>query len=228
MAFQPIIDAHEKKIYSHEALVRGVNNESAWSIISQVKEDNLYQFDQACRVKAIELASRLNMDSYLNINFLPNAVYKPEACIRTTMEACKEYNFPNSKVILEVTEGEKVKDPVHMLNIFKKYRDIGLLTAIDDFGEGYSSLNLLAEFQPDFVKLDRKLISGIDSDEVKQKIVKAINQLSSDLGIKLEAEGVETKGEFSCLLSIGVRYYQGYYFCKPVFEGLGEVDFSLW
>ncbi len=224
MAFQPIVDVKEKKIFSHEALVRGVNNESAYSILEKAK-NNLYQFDQACRVKAIQLASKLKMDTHLNINFLPNAVYKPETCIRTTMEASRTFGFPYQKIILEVTENERVLDSQHLISIFKKYRELGLLTAMDDFGEGYSGLTLLSEFQPEYIKLDRKLISSIDTDSVKQKIVRNMQNMASDLGINLEAEGVETKEEYLCLVELGVRYMQGYYFCRPVWEGLGEVSF---
>ena len=69
MAYQPIFDLDHKKVFAHEALVRGTNGESAYSILSKVNDENRYRFDQACRVKAIELASRLKMDSLLSINF---------------------------------------------------------------------------------------------------------------------------------------------------------------
>ena len=77
MAYQPIFDLDNKNIFAHEALVRGINNESAYSILSKVNDENRYRFDQACRVKAIELASRLSMKTFLSINFLPNAIYNP-------------------------------------------------------------------------------------------------------------------------------------------------------
>ena len=83
MAFQPIIHCSERRIFGYEALVRGLNNESAYSIISQVNDDNRYRFDQLCRIKAIALAAKLQMSSMLSINFLPNAIYQPERCIRT-------------------------------------------------------------------------------------------------------------------------------------------------
>lgn len=226
MAFQPIVDVVEKKIFSHEALVRGVNGESAGFILSQVNEKQLYQFDQACRVKAIELASRLKMDSYLNINFLPNAVYKPETCIKTTIEACKTFGFPMQRIILEVTEAEKVDNKDHLINIFREYRKMGLLTALDDFGEGYSGLNMLAEFQPDYIKLDRKLISDVDKDSIRQRIVHSIVSLCKNIGIHFEAEGIETYEEYSYLQSIGVRYMQGFYFSKPILEGVGNISWN--
>ena len=89
MAFQPIVDTRAGTIFGHEALVRGTAGEGAGSILSKVDADNRYWFDQQCRVKAIELASRLfpaGGDTKLSINFLPNAVYEPRACIRQTLE----------------------------------------------------------------------------------------------------------------------------------------------
>ena len=145
MAYQPIFDIQNKTVFAQEALVRGVNNESAYSILSKVNDENRYRFDQACRVRAIELAARLKIDTFLSINFLPNAIYNPETCIRTTMEASEKFNFHKDRIIFEVTEGEKVEDHAHLLSIIKEYKRQGIKTAIDDFGAGYSGLNLLAE-----------------------------------------------------------------------------------
>src|SRR5690606_6996994 len=78
MAFQPIVDIRTRQTFAQEALVRGVQGESAGSILAKVSEQNIYQFDQACRVKAIEMASRVGVDSLLSINFYPNAVYRAE------------------------------------------------------------------------------------------------------------------------------------------------------
>jgi EAL domain-containing protein (putative c-di-GMP-specific phosphodiesterase class I) len=227
MAFQPIVDVENKSIYSHEALVRGVNGEGAGWVLNQVTSEMLYKFDQACRVKAIELASKLKIDTYLNINFLPNAVYKPETCIRTTLEACEEYGFPIQKIIFEVTEHEKVYEYSHLVNIFKEYKKIGFKTAIDDFGEGYSGIGLLVEFQPDMIKIDRKIIDGISKSPVKKSIVNGILNIAKDLGILVEVEGIEEKEDYIFLKDLGVRLFQGFYFAKPVFEGIGKIDEKL-
>lgn len=222
MAFQPIVDFQSKKIFAQEALVRGLNQESAYEIISQVNDGNRYKFDQMCRVKAVHLAAKLKVDTFLSINFLPNAVYRPENCLRTTIKAANENNFPLEKIIFEITEVEKVLDNSHLKNIVTEYRRQGLKTAIDDFGAGYSGLNRLSIFQPDFLKLDMELIRDIDTSSVKQIILKGIIQIASDLGIVLIAEGVETKNELDALQNFGINLLQGYYFAKPSFESLAE------
>lgn len=228
MAFQPIIDIESQSIFGYEALVRGVNNEGAHTILSQLNESNRYRFDQAIRVKAIELAKSLGIENMLSINFLPNAVYRPETCIRATLEAAKEMNFPTDQIIFEVTEGEKVLDHDHLKEIFIEYKKHNFTTAIDDFGAGYAGLNLLADWQPDIVKLDMALTRGIDTDRVRRALVSAIITACNELGIAVIAEGVETKEECLTLANQGIRLFQGYLFARPGFESLPSISDEIW
>ena len=211
-AYQPIVDFSSRTIFGHETLVRWINGESAASILAQVNDSNRYRFYQLCRVKALQVAARLGMLEFLSINFLPNAVYKPDVCIRTTFEAAREYNFPIEKIIFEVTEGERVQDRPHLVTIFQQYRNFDFRTAIDDFGAGYASLNLLSEYQPDILKIDMGLIRNIDTDKARQAIVKGIALIGQELDIQLLAEGIETRAERDFLFSIGIDLMQGYWF----------------
>ncbi len=227
-AYQPIVDLQARTTFAHEALVRGPNGESAYSVLSKVNDDNRYTFDQACRVKAVKGAAELNMQELLSINFLPNAVYQPEACIQSTFEAARLYNFPIERIIFEVAEAEQVMDRPHLVNIFREYRRFGFNTAIDDFGAGYAGLNLLAEYQPDFLKIDMGLTRNIDQNLPRQSIVKGIVAICRDLGVNVVAEGIETKAERDFLYSVGIHLMQGYLFCKPAFQAIGEVDADAW
>jgi EAL domain-containing protein (putative c-di-GMP-specific phosphodiesterase class I) len=100
------------------------------------------------------------------------------------------------------------------------HRAAGLRVAIDDFGAGHSGLNLLADFQPDMIKLDMKLLRGIDHQAPRQSIVRALLAMCRELGIEVVAEGVETLGEFRWFEAQGVQLFQGYLFARPAFEGL--------
>jgi EAL domain-containing protein (putative c-di-GMP-specific phosphodiesterase class I) len=222
MAFQPIVDISRKRIYAYEALVRGPEGQSAGSVLAQVDATNRYAFDQQCRVRAIELAAQLYPDSdniNLSINFMPNAVYEPRACIRLTLATAERVGFPLDRIIFEFTEDEKL-DTAHVLNILETYKKIGFKTAIDDFGAGYAGLGLLTKFQPDIVKLDMDLVRGIDSDSVKQTVVKHTLGMLQDLGITPLCEGIESAEEAAMLQDLGVDLIQGYYFAKPAFEAL--------
>ncbi len=227
-AYQPIVNVATRVVFAHEALVRGPNGESAYSVLAQVNDENRYAFDQACRVKAVKTAAELGMQELLSINFLPNAVYQPEACIRTTLEAARKYNFPTENIIFEVTEGEKVLDRQHLVNIFSAYRRMGFRTAIDDFGAGYAGLNLLAEYQPHIIKIDMDLVRDIDHIQAKQAIMEGVVLICKKLGVEVLAEGIETKAERDFLLSAGINLMQGYLFCKPAFKALGKIDEDAW
>lgn len=222
MAFQPIVNINDGGIFAHEALVRGPEGQGAGTVLRQVDEGNRYAFDQKCRVKAIELAARLfgrENQTKLSINFMPNAVYEPRACIRVTLETAMKTGFPVDRIIFEFTENEQL-DTKHVLHILRTYRAMGFSTAIDDFGAGHAGLALLTQFQPDIVKLDMELIRGIDTDQAKRIILKHTLHMLRELGITPLCEGVETVEELEVLRDLGVSLVQGYLLAKPAFEQL--------
>jgi EAL domain-containing protein (putative c-di-GMP-specific phosphodiesterase class I) len=225
MAFQPIIDVSAGTVFAHEALVRGTDGSSAQAVLDAVDEENRYAFDQACRIKALECASAAALPALVSINFMPNAVYNPEHCLRATLAAAERVNWPLSRIVFEVTEQEEITDHQHLLSILETYRARGFLTAIDDFGAGYAGLNLLADFQPDLLKLDMGLIRKIDTDRVRQRIVQHVVRLCEDIGVTIIAEGVETQGEFAVLRDMGISLQQGFLFARPAVGTLPDIYF---
>jgi len=225
MAFQPIVDIETETIFAYEALVRGPNDESAYSILSQVTEENMYSFDQSCRIKAIETAAKIGLlekKALLSINFLPNAIYTPAACIRATLEVAEKTDFPLDRLIFEITETEKVKDTASLKNIVEEYKKQGFQTAIDDFGSGFAGLNLLSEFQPDIIKVDMELIRDIDKKDVNKILLGSIITVCQSLNITIIAEGIETVEEMTTLKNMGIKLHQGYLYAKPAFEALPD------
>lgn len=223
MAFQPIVSAADGSIFAYEALVRGENGEGAGTVLSRVTEENRYAFDQACRRTAIGSAASLglaDLGARLSINFMPNAVYKAEACIRLTLETARETGFPLSSIIFEFTEDEMIRDTGHVKDIVRAYQSYGFLTALDDFGAGYAGLGLLANFQTDIVKLDMDLVRNVDTDRARRAIVRGIVLMAKDLGITLIAEGIETAGEHAALCDLGIDHLQGYVIARPGFMSL--------
>ncbi|GLK79999.1 EAL domain-containing protein [Methylopila turkensis] len=215
MAFQPIIDVTDGSVFAYEALVRGANGEGAAAVLAHVTPDTRFAFDQLCRRTAVEAAARLGIQSLVSINFMPNAVYEPALCLGTTLAAAQRHGFPIDNIMFEVTEGEKIEDRPHLTRILAEYKRQGFTTAIDDFGAGHSGLNLLAEFQPDVVKLDMDLIRGIDGSRVRQAILASMMSLAEAIGMSVVAEGIETVEEYACLKSMGVTLMQGYLFARP-------------
>jgi len=222
-AFQPVVDIGAGEIVAYEALVRGPKGEGAGTVLAQVSDENRYPFDQACRVRAIALAAELGCQQRLNINFMPNAIYRPELCIRTTIDAAERYRFPVDRITFEFIESEEVNDKSHLREIVRAYRALGLRTALDDFGAGYAGLNLLAEMPTDYLKLDRLLLQEIHNNTTRQAIIDGMVLICQRLGITLVAEGVETVDEYRWLYDAGIRLFQGYYFARPGFEQLPSV-----
>jgi EAL domain-containing protein (putative c-di-GMP-specific phosphodiesterase class I) len=223
MAFQPIVDIETGRAFAYEALVRTPEGGAAAEVLRHVTPENRYAFDQSCRVKAIELAARAGLigtGARLSINFLPNAVYSPKACIRLTLATARATQFPTERLLFEFTENEPMLDPDHVADIVRTYAEMGFGTALDDFGAGHAGLSLLAKFQPEVIKLDMELIRGIDASMPRRVIVQNLVRMCRDLGIVLIAEGIETVGEYDTLRLLGLRYFQGFLFARAGFERL--------
>jgi EAL domain-containing protein (putative c-di-GMP-specific phosphodiesterase class I) len=219
-AYQPIVDARARKTVSYEALVRGRAAESAFKVFQKVQTENMHSFDANCRVAAVELACRLGNPCDLNLNCLPQGLFSAEESLLSTIQAANSNNFALDRITLEVTEGEVIEDQALFAQLLDEYRGMGMKLSIDDFGAGHSGLNLLADFQPDQLKVDMKLVRSIATMGARQSIVRAIIGVCGDLGIDLIAEGVETVDEYAWFADHGVRLFQGYLFAKPGFECL--------
>lgn len=219
-AFQPIVDATAQQVFAHEALIRGPQGESAASVLESISPASLHVFDRDARIKAITMAHGLGMPGLLSLNLLPQALDTVPDAIDSMLEAANRLGIPLRRLILEVTEGEVIHDTRRFADQVNRYRAKGVRLASDDFGAGYSGLNLLADFQPDVIKLDMKLVRGIDTHGPRQAIVRAVIQACDDLGIEVIAEGVETESEYHWFRRVGVRLYQGYFFGRPAFEAM--------
>ena len=222
-AFQPIVNVRNREIISFEALVRGPNGESSASVFAQVPKCHMPRFDEICRRKAIYLASRLRIPNRLNLNIAPESIYEVDLNITATFRASIQSGIPVENIVFETLETENLTDQRNLLKYLQIIQDFGFKTAIDDFGAGYSGLKLLADYQPNYIKLDRHLISDIHEDGIKQRIFSGIWQICKGLSIEIVAEGVETAAEYHWLQDAGVNIFQGFYFARPAFEALPDV-----
>jgi EAL domain-containing protein (putative c-di-GMP-specific phosphodiesterase class I) len=226
MAFQPIVDMDTSTVFAYEALVRGPAGQGAPWVLDQVTEENRYAFDQNCRVQALRLAAQVGIEqtgALLSINFMPGAVYSAAACIQLTLKTAREIGFPCDRLIFEMTEHEEVTDRNKLREIAAEYQSQGFKIAIDDFGAGFSGLNLLADFPCDIIKLDMALTRGLDHRPRALKIVRHAVALASSLGTIVVAEGIETLDELLAVRDCGISLMQGYLFARPAFEALPSI-----
>lgn len=217
-AFQPIIDAENSTVWAYEALVRGPNQEPAAEVLSQFAGDDLLRFDREARIRALELAARLGYTGRLTVNMLNRSMHGEVDVLAETVAAAVDLGFTSDQITLEVSEKDEISDLDQFLHTIQPVRSMGAEFALDDFGAGYSGLNLLAGFQPNFIKLDILLVKEIWKSGPRQAIVRGVMRTCLDLGIEVIAEGIEEPQEFEWLWGAGARLFQGYLFARPEFE----------
>ena len=225
-AFQPIVHAPTRSIFSHEALIRGPDGENAASILQRSRPVDMHALRERQRIAALEAAARLGLCTRININFQPSDIAHSPTAISSLLDAAGRCGIPPGSIVLEVLESEIIRDSGDFSARMNPYRASGLTFAIDDFGAGYAGLNLLADFQPDLLKIDMNLVRGIERNGPRQAILRGIARTCLDLGIDLIAEGVETVEEYAWFRAEGIELFQGFLLAKPVFDRL-STDFYL-
>jgi EAL domain-containing protein (putative c-di-GMP-specific phosphodiesterase class I) len=221
-AFQPIVDAASLTIFGYEALLRTASG-SPLSGPGEVfaaasAADLLPHTDLAARRTAIASAAATGLTGNLFLNFVPSAIYDPVSCLRSTTEALDRAGISHDRVIFEVVESDKVTDSGYLLKILRQYRSAGFRVALDDLGSGFSSLNLLHELRPDFVKLDIALVRDVDRDPFKATLASKIIEAARELHMIVIAEGIETAAEFNWMRENGADLLQGFHIARPQTE----------
>ena len=219
--FQPIVYAEEPaRVFGQEALFRGLAHDG--SLIPPAKifplaaeADILVQLDLLARYSAIRQAKQHRIQEQVFINFMPTSIYDPAFCLRSTMKAIDEAGISHQQIVFEVVESDRIEDINHLKKILHVYREAGFSVALDDFGAGYSNLNLLHQLRPDFIKLDRSLICNVHLDDYKALVTEKILEIAARLNIKTVAEGVETQQELNWVREHGATFVQGYLIAKP-------------
>lgn len=228
--FQPIVDIKDNSIYGYELLSRGVKSDGSlmppFEMFKLAREsDLLFNLDRQARETSIISSARENIDSKLFINFLPTVIYNPELCLKSTTDLIDKFNFKPENITFEVVETEDINDANHLTTVLDFYRDRGFKIALDDIGSGYSSLNNLSKFYPNYIKVDMDIIRDIHKNKLKQEIFKALVALSNKTDIKVLAEGVETKEELDFVVANGSDLVQGFYFGKPSAKPIRKIEF---
>ena len=220
--FHPIIDARSGAVFANEALLRARNPRDnkvmgAGPIINACEKLNvLHVLDQRARRLAIAAAAEhLPTSSRVFINFLPNTIYDPEICLRTTMAAAEKNNVSMDRLVFEVVETEQIPDMENLCKILNYYRDRGVGTAIDDMGAGYAGADYITSLRPDFVKLDREFVLTAEATADGRRAMDAMIKTSHTSHARVIAEGIETVAQMQMCVDAGVDLLQGFLFAKP-------------
>lgn len=221
VAFQPILNINTGKIFAVEALLRNfqeVGFSSIFALFDEVyKENILYAFDIGLREKALKKFTQI--DGYKNIKLfynLDNRLFEmPDFTHGNTKKILKQYGLKKNSLCFEISERHEISNNCNMEKILTHYKNEKFCIAIDDFGVGYSGYKLLYDSVPNIIKIDRFFLTDIQKDIKKKIMVRNITHLAIQLGIKVIAEGVETKEELLTCRDIGCHLVQGYLIQKP-------------
>ena len=218
--FHPIVHTDTRRIFAHEALLRGVERDGSvvapQPILALAREAGLlFEVDSAACRSAIREAARQGPGMCVFINFSPAAILDPEASLKATMQEIDAAKLPHDRVVFEVVEADRFGDSPHLEKVLAGYRSAGFRVALDDLGAGWSTLNLVHRLRPDFIKLDRELMRGVHRDPVKSLIADKLLEIGRGMGIGTIVEGIEEEDELSWCRDHGADFVQGFLLGKP-------------
>lgn len=220
--FQPIIEATTGKVFAYEALIRARPPGSediigAAQILYACDRLNIqHQLDQKARACALRSAAALPFsDARFFINLLPNAVYDPEAYLNSTVATAEEVGLSLGRIVFEIVEAERLSNMECLRVLANSFRNHGASIALDDISSGFTSLQYVSELAPDYVKLDRDLVTAAAGSSSARHTLDSITNLAHKLNIRVVAEGIETSSEMRVCTEAGVDYLQGFLFARP-------------
>jgi len=221
VVYQPIVSLHTGTIMGWEALVRGPENGPFRSpgVIFDLAEKTglLYAVEKLCRKQAIKNIGQLGPGQKLFLNIHPRTISDPGFVSGETLTFIKKAGFQPENVVFEITERHHIHDYVLFNETLQHYRKQGYLVAIDDMGAGFSSLQSIAEINPDYLKIDMSLVKDINASRVKKALLETFTAFGEKMGCMIIAEGIETRPELETLMNLGVHYGQGFYLARPAF-----------
>ena len=216
-AFQPVIDPFAKEIVSVEALLRTPSGESPAVYFDGLSREEMYSTDLLSKRIAFAMAGRLRLRGRtLSINLLPMTLVNIPGAVEFLLAEIESNGLIPEQIIVEFTESEAISRVDEFTDSVRKLKSAGIRVAIDHFGAGFAGLLLLAQFQPDRIKINRQLVKDIHKHGPKQAIVQAIIKCCNSLEIAISAVGVEQPEEWMWLESAGIIHFQGNLFARPV------------
>ncbi len=218
---QPIVDS-QGLLAGAEALVRWIHPEEGFmnpgmfipvfernGLIAEVDK---YMWRCACEILS-DWKSR-GFDSFISVNISPKDFYYMDV-VSELKSLVEEFGIDPVKLRVEITETVMAAGSIDIGKIVEAFREYGFIVEMDDFGSGYSSLNLLKDINIDVIKIDMQFLKDSERNMKANTIIKNIISMSEELGIDTLTEGVETAKQFEKLYAMGCKLYQGYYFSKP-------------
>ncbi|MBX9974181.1 EAL domain-containing protein [Cytobacillus firmus] len=219
MLAQPIINVATGEVKAWEMLTRGPSGtflESPLQLFTIARQTgSLYDLELIVLEKTLEQITKTGCTQDIFINFTPITIGN-ERFVRDVKKMLTGYkNIPPEQITLEITERDPIEGIENFIYNIKVLRTLGFRVAVDDTGAGYASLNSISEIMPDIIKIDRSVIKGIDTNRVKESMLKGLLLVAKEAGSLVVAEGIESEGEASVLSRNNVDLAQGYFYARP-------------
>ncbi len=218
--FQPILDFQARSIFGYEALIRGPKGSIFQSPIdlfdAASDSETLVLLSSICVNKAMSEFAARRLPGKLFLNISPDVVSIPGFDPARGKKFLDAIRLRPDQIVIELTEHQPTFNFERIRDSLLLYRSMGFQVAIDDLGEGFSSLRLWSELKPEFVKADKHFVTGIADDPIKAQFLKAIVQIAESCGSQIIAEGIESESDFRLVREFGVSFGQGFFIGKPL------------
>jgi diguanylate cyclase (GGDEF)-like protein len=217
--FQPIVDPRSRGICGYEALTRGPSD--SWlhapqNLFEAARRAGLkVELDFLCMLNAFKRFVAARVSGQLFINVSPDTIYEHPNFAQRFVDLANSVGMPMDRCVIELTEESLLEDYDRLRSAMQRLREVGCAIAIDDLGAGSSGLRTWSELKPDYVKIDRYFVTGIDADPTKLEFVRSMLDMGRAMGCRVIAEGVETERECRELVDLGLDRLQGHLFGRP-------------
>ncbi|HEX2832652.1 MAG TPA: EAL domain-containing protein [Thermoanaerobaculia bacterium] len=220
--YQAIIEPHDRSytVHAYEALARGpkgTNLERAdvlFEYVRRKREESAV--DRLCAALAVREAAHLPASHLLSINVHASTLVRDHDFVGDLLRMAEGYDLEPSRLILEILEHTPMLDDATLQNVLRSLRAKGVRIALDDIGHHGANYQMILDCRPDYFKLDRYFVQGIENDPYRRAIVDSIARLARGFGARTVAEGVETEAQYAELRALGIDYFQGFLFHRPV------------
>lgn len=227
--FQPIADLRDGSVFAHEALIRGPAGSPLTMpdamFAAAAREGVVLELEIECLRCAIDAWCGLEAQGKLFINLSAGALVSVAGrhSLEKALSGARTRGLAGASVVIELTEHERVHDHAALVAAVAALRQQSMAVALDDFGDGRSSLRLWSELRPEYVKIDKYFVKDLGRSGDKLQTVRALMQIAETLGARLVAEGLESAEELQLVRDLGVAYGQGWALGRPAAGAVNTV-----
>ena len=217
--FQPILDLKEGTVHGFEGLIRGPSDSVLHSPLNLFRAARrlgmAFKLEAACCQTLVRAYAESGLGQRLFLNVSADSLHR--SLVRNLIHPgpLRALGLEPSQVVIELTEGQPFTDYVALKDAVISLKSMGFAVAIDDLGEGFSSLRLWSEVGPNYVKIDKHFIGGVSADPVKHQFLRSLRDIARKTGAHVVAEGVELEADMVVVRDLELDFVQGYFTGRP-------------